>query len=197
MKRQSRGKLAGKILNTIFPTRISTLADLVLPYIENGDKVLDLGAGTGKIAEYILDRKKIKLTLLDVTDEYKETDLEIQLYDGVKVPYKSNSFDCVLIIATLHHCDDPGQVLREAARVSKDRILIKEDKVDSKLDFFLLEFWHTAVSFLLGQDLLFSFKRNAVWRRMCKKLGLKLYKTQEIRSPFYKPTKQILYVLKK
>lgn len=181
----------------ISPRRITSLANLALPHIKNGDKVLDLGAGSAKVAEYILERKDINLTLLDVTNEFNETDFKIQIYDGEKIPYKSNSFDCVLVITILHHCDNPGQVLKEAARISRDRVLVIEDKINSKLDFFLLEIWHTIVSVLLKQDLHFSFRRDTVWRGMCKKFGLKLHKTQEIRSPYYKPTKQILYVLKK
>ncbi len=197
MKKQLTSLMEKMLFGTLFPSRTSTLANLVLPYIKDKDKVLDLGPRTGKVAEYIVNHRDIKITLLDVTDEYRSVDLEIEVYNGETIPYKNNSFDCVLVISTLHHCDNPDQVIKEAARVSKDKILIFEDKVDSKIGFFLLEIWHTVGSVLIGDELFYSFKKDDDWRRKFKTNGLKFYKTKVIRSPWYKPTKQILYVLKK
>ena len=186
-----------KLLQKLFPTRASFITDLILPYIKDKDRVLDLGAGSGKVAEHILGKKDVKMTLLDVTDKYKDTNLEIELYDGEKIPYKSNYFDCVLIVFTLHHCEEPDLVLREAARVTKNKILVFEDKVDGKIGFFLLEIWHTAVSFLIGEGLFYSFRSDKAWKRKFEKLDLIIKEVKELRAPFYKPTKQILYVLRK
>ncbi len=82
-----------KIFAGLSSKKISVLAELTLPYIENGEKVLDFGCGTGLIAKYICDRKKVKMKLLDITDKRNETNLKIKVYDGKKAPYKDSSFD--------------------------------------------------------------------------------------------------------
>ncbi len=64
MKKQLTGLMERMLFGTLFPSRTSTLANLVLPYIKDKDKVLDLGPRTGKVAEYIVNHRDIKITLL-------------------------------------------------------------------------------------------------------------------------------------
>ena len=71
--------ISHEVLGFLFPTRISTLAGLILPYIKDGDRVLDLGAGTGRIAGYVSSKKKVKITPMDVTDKNNETSLDFKV----------------------------------------------------------------------------------------------------------------------
>jgi ubiquinone/menaquinone biosynthesis C-methylase UbiE len=68
----------------------------------------------------------VNIICLDVVNEH-QTDVPFLMYDGKKIPYEDNTFDAVLLIYTLHHCDDPIEVLKEARRVSKGKIIIFED----------------------------------------------------------------------
>jgi SAM-dependent methyltransferase len=47
-------------------------------------------------------------------------------YDGQTIPYDDGTFDWVTIVDVLHHTDDPAAVLREAARVARKGIVIKD-----------------------------------------------------------------------
>lgn len=197
MIRKKVNRRLQKLLEALFPARASLIANLILPYLKDKDIVLDLGAGSGKVTEAILAKKHLKLIPLDVADRCQATYLEIQRYDGEKIPFKTNYFDCVLLVFVLHHCEEPDLVLKEAVRVTKNKILVFEDKIESKVGFFLLKIWHTVVSILIGEDLFYSFRKDRAWQKKFKKLGLKVRERRELRLPFYKPTKQILYVLEK
>jgi ubiquinone/menaquinone biosynthesis C-methylase UbiE len=45
------------------------------------------------------------------------------------IPYtfKDLSFDAVIVILTRHHLDEPLKVLKEAARLSSDKLILLED----------------------------------------------------------------------
>lgn len=173
------------------------LAETILPFIRNGEKVLDLGCGSGEIAEYINQRREIKINLLDITRKYKKTDLKIELYDGGKIPYQDNSFDTVLVVFVLHHCENPNLTLEEAVRVSQNKVIVFKDTFETKLGFFLITVWHMAISFAVGEELFFTFIPDQVLKKRFKKLGSKTLATREIRLPFYKPIKQKLFVMTK
>lgn len=177
--------------------RDANFGDLVLDFVEDGDRLLDLGGRTGDIAEYIDKKKKVKITLLDLTDGFSQTKFPIKVYDGKKIPFDANQFNCVLLSFVLHHSDDSALTLREAVRVTKEKIIIFEDIYEDRLGLFLTQTWDRLVCFLGGGKGPFSFKKDKQWRKEFKKLGLRTLFAKEIRFPFYRPTKQKCYVLSK
>lgn len=186
-----------RIFADLSSKKISVLAELTLPYIENGEEVLDFGCGTGLIAKYICDRKKIKMNLLDITDKRNETNLKIKVYDGKKAPYKDGSFDAVLAIFVLHHSGKPEEVLKEITRITRNRIIILEDLIYTRFDRLILTIWHTIPTILFGGKMFFNFKTDQELKIQFNKLGLKIVATEDFRFPSIKPTKERLYVLEK
>lgn len=85
-------------------------------YREDGDKILDLGCGNGRFFE-MLDGKNIEYTGADVSNElvkiarkkYPSTTFDL-LKDPIKLPYGSNKFDKVFMLAVFHHI--PGREVR-------------------------------------------------------------------------------------
>ena len=59
--------------------------ELVAKHITEGSRVLDIGAGTGWVAQRLRERKACEVQLVDVVDR-NETTLPLQLYDGRKLP---------------------------------------------------------------------------------------------------------------
>ncbi len=115
---------------------------LICPHLPPG-RVLDLGAGTGHTAA-LLAQEGWQVTMADVRPHAgalgqrlvahpiaarlgREFGVPRVLYDGLTLPFAGQAFDVVLLAFVLHHCTDPQAVLREAARVSRGRVLVLED----------------------------------------------------------------------
>jgi ubiquinone/menaquinone biosynthesis C-methylase UbiE len=52
--------------------------------------------------------------------------IPVTQFDGDRVPFESRSFDYVTIVDVLHHTNDPAAVLREACRVARKGVVIKD-----------------------------------------------------------------------
>lgn len=187
-----------KLLLKINYNRTQNIAEIVLPFINTGDKVLDLGAGPGKIAKYLFEKKEIKINLLDIVDNCNQTNLPLKVYDGTKIPYKDNYFECTLVIFVLHHSQDPDLTLSEATRVVKNRIIIFEDVCNNKLEFFLTFAWDVLVNSVIGgEEISLKFKSDQEWKKRFSELDLTVLYEKKVRLPFYRPTNQKVYVLSK
>ena len=187
------------LLLGIIKKRIDSIVDPSIDFIENGDNILDIGAGTGWVAEEIKKRKKTNATLLDVTD-FNQTDLKLVLYEGKIMPFEDNSFDVVFINFVLHHTDNPIEVLKEAKRVSRRNVIIFEDTYTSGTGYFFLCLWDyisNLPSFLVApftEKMPFNFKTVTDWRNVFYNLDLKIISEKEYRGNI---AKHVLFVLKK
>lgn len=132
-------------------------------------KVLDVGAGRCYIAKELQAKNKVKVTCLDIKD-LSQTGMKVVVYNGIKIPFKSNNFDTALIAYVLHHCEEPLKVLKETIRVCKGNIIIFEDTKPSAFTK-LMDFLSNK---LRGVDTPFKFKTEREWVGIFKKLNLKI-----------------------
>jgi len=102
--------------------RIRTMAGL----IEKGDKVLDVGCGNGHFGYAVGQRFKAKVSGVDVVD-YKDAEIPHEIYNGQEIPHKDKAFDAVILAFMLHHVKHQKELLTEAIRVSKGKVIIFED----------------------------------------------------------------------
>jgi ubiquinone/menaquinone biosynthesis C-methylase UbiE len=114
--------------NFVMPSREEILVEKIAPYIKPEQRVLEIGAGNGLVAEMLHQQTGAQFTLLDVVD-YNRSQLPLQVYDGKTLPFEENAFDATMLVFVLHHNQDPRPVLREALRVSKQNVLIVENDV--------------------------------------------------------------------
>lgn len=92
-------------------------------------KVLDIGTGTGRVAELLLDeaehvvgldRSPEMLRLARARLQAKPSDgWELIQGDFVALPFEAESFDTVVLHQVLHYASDPAMPLAEAARVCR------------------------------------------------------------------------------
>lgn len=152
---------------------------------KKNDIILDIGGGTGYLANKISDRCKKVIVLdssskmLEQTKKYKKRNLTVRKADALSIPYKNNYFDAVLFIDSLHHIKKIDAALKEARRVLKKngRIIILEftretflGKYVQFLDWLFIE----KVRFLNPEEL----------REKCLKAGFK-GKTKRISKKEY------------
>lgn len=111
----------------IFGRRVDALADALAAAIPAGPgRILDLGCGDGQVAVALMQRRpELSVEGVDVLVR-PVTHIPVTRYDGVTLPFGDGTFDHVTIVDVLHHTDDPGAVLAEAARVARSGVVVKD-----------------------------------------------------------------------
>lgn len=141
-----------------------------------GSRILDVGAAEGWVGEAIQrDAPDREVHLLDVVD-LNRTALPHRMYDGRKFPFESDSFDTVLVMLTLHHCEDPDIVLREASRVARRRVIVTESTYRHTIGRRLLWLMDTAVNSARSKRLMpeaIHFRRADAWLAAFRTAGLR------------------------
>lgn len=138
--------------------------------------VLDVGAGTGEMAQAISAfRPELMLSGIDVQIRPK-TFIPIVEYDGKRLPFDDASFDAVITVDVLHHCNDPAEALQECARVSKKWIIIKDHVANSNCDRKILKFMDWVGNRAHGVVLPYNYLSTSEWSSAFDKSGLKIIK---------------------
>lgn len=120
--------------------RAHTLACHLAELIPREANVLDIGCGDGSIAHLIMQRRPdVRIAGVDVLLREKSC-IPIQWFDGRVIPFADDSFEVAMFVDVLHHTDDPLVLLREAARVARKAVILKD---------------HTRNGFLAGPTLRF------------------------------------------
>jgi ubiquinone/menaquinone biosynthesis C-methylase UbiE len=137
-----------------------------------GQKVLDLGCGSGIFGKKISEKLKKEVMGIDVIDK-RVYPITFQIYDGKSIPFSNDYFDVVIIAFVLHHTKYPISILKEAKRVGK-RIIIFEDLSEGILGkVYCFLHWITWNLFF-GKSPKFNFYTAKEWKEIFKNLGLNL-----------------------
>lgn len=126
--------------SAVFGRRVRILAKHLAEVIPGGGRVLDLGSGDGSIAAALMSlRPDLSVEGVDVMLRPR-TKIPVTMYDGVTLPFKDQSFDYVTIVDVLHHTADPAAILREARRVVRQGIVVKDHLLEGMLAAPILRF---------------------------------------------------------
>lgn len=110
----------------IYDRRILALADYLAPLLPANARVLDVGCGDGLLDTLLMQRRSdVAIEGVDVLLRPK-THIPVTVFDGSHIPHGDRSFDAVIFVDVLHHIEDPMVILREAFRVAKTCVVIKD-----------------------------------------------------------------------
>jgi SAM-dependent methyltransferase len=110
----------------IYGRRIRRLSELLAELTPPSCSLLDVGCGDGKLARALLDKRPdLRIEGVDVLVRDRVW-LPVQAFDGKSLPHPACSFDGVMLIDVLHHTRDPLMLLREALRVSRRWLIVKD-----------------------------------------------------------------------
>lgn len=134
--------------------------------------VLDVGCGDGHLAARLREKRPdIVVEGIEVLARDKAW-IPVQHFDGLTIPYKSASMDVVMFIDVLHHTDDPVSLLREAARVARKSIIIKDHLADGFLAESTLHFMDRIGNARYGVALPGNYWRLSQWEKAFDALAL-------------------------
>ena len=174
----------------------------IAPWVERGQRVLDVGGGTGFISRWLRDRTGVAPTMTDVV-EYRNRDRSIpflRLHDPFRLPVADASFDVVLMMFVMHHierAEDQVRLLSEAVRVARSRLIVLEDTPGNAVDRVM----NTAWDWLLNQrhrvPTPFTFRDVDGWLRQFKEMDLSIVHVETYRPmwPTLKTYPHSIFVL--
>jgi SAM-dependent methyltransferase len=110
----------------VFGRRVRVLSEILATTLPRDARVLDVGTGDGSIAANIMKhRADLAIEGVDVFQR-PTMHIPVTVFDGHHLPFADRAFDCVLFVDVLHHTDDAGILVREAARVANNSVVIKD-----------------------------------------------------------------------
>jgi SAM-dependent methyltransferase len=156
----------------VSPRRIGRLAQKIAELVPAGARILDVGCGDGRVAfEVSKLRPDVRLEGIDVLIR-KETLIPVTRFDGERIPYEDASFDVVMLIDVLHHANDPQVLLREAKRVARQAVVIKDHTRAGFLAGPRLRFMDWVGNARHGVVLPYNYWSRNRWHSELKNLGL-------------------------
>ena len=158
--------------NIALNRRVQVLSREIAALLPDNCTVLDVGCGSGEIAQAIVaQRENLSLRGIDVLVR-PDCAVEISHYDGITLPEPDNSYDFVTIIDVLHHTADPMVLMREACRVARRGVIIKDHNCNSKIRRAIMTVTDTLGNWQFGVPLLFNFWPTARWQNAWSELGV-------------------------
>ena len=152
--------------------RASVLAAHFAELIGQGHSVLDVGCGDGLIDRLILDRRA-DLQICGV-DPLLRPDARIRVmpFDGQRLPFPDRSWDTVLFCDVLHHTERPVDLLREAVRVVRYSVVVKDHCVKGVLARATLRFMDVVGNLPHGVPLTYNYLTAEQWQDAWRVTGL-------------------------
>lgn len=148
----------------VFKRRTRVLSEKLAALMPDNARLLDIGCGDGTINKLISQfRPDLTISGTDLIVR-PETHIPVEQFDGITLPYGDNSVDTTLFVDVLHHTDDPEILLKEAARVSRRYVIIKDHRRDGFLAGPTLRFMDWVGKKPHGIPLPYNYWSEEQWR---------------------------------
>lgn len=172
--------------------RVDVLSRHIAEMLPPEAVVLDVGCGDGRLARLVQERRKdITISGLDVLVR-PQTEIRVRQFDGRNLPLDSGSVDVVMFIDVLHHTEDPMILLREAQRVARKGVLIKDHVVKGLLAWSTLRFMDRVGNRRHGVALPHNYWTQSQWTRAFSQLGL-AFETWKSRLGLYPAPANLIF----
>ncbi len=176
----------------VFRRRTLVLSAALAELVPSGTALLDVGCGDGTIA-YLIGQTTAQVSIqgLELTPR-PSCLIECGRFDGTTIPLPESSVDMCLFVDVLHHTDHIEGLLREARRVARRHVLIKDHLCESRFDHAVLSFMDWVGNHPHGVRLLYNYQSKAQWSGILSASGLRPVNWNEV-LPLYPPPFNLLF----
>jgi ubiquinone/menaquinone biosynthesis C-methylase UbiE len=156
----------------VFNRRVSVLGEALGALVEPGSDILDVGTGDGQIARLIAAQAPdTSVRGIDIMAR-PTSHIPVDIFDGQTIPHPDKSFDVVSFVDVLHHTDDPRILLKEAARVARKAVILKDPFSQNAVDHMTLRFMDWVGNAPHGVVLPYNYGSRADWENWYAEAGL-------------------------
>jgi SAM-dependent methyltransferase len=129
---QMMSTIMRRMHKSVYAARTRALIAVICPVLNEGDRVLDIGCGTGALGRSIMDSqlcpRGVQVEGLERVRRGDEP-IPVHAYDGVRAPMADGSYDVVMLADVLHHEPDEARLLSEARRLARRIVIIKDHRL--------------------------------------------------------------------
>ncbi len=156
----------------VFGRRVQVLSSWFARLLPQGVRLLDVGCGDGQMAAVLLS-KRPDLTIrgIDVLSRDR-SHIPVEMFDGRRFPFDRESFDVVMFSDVLHHTEDPAILLKEARRVARRNVLIKDHYRKGMAAYARLRFMDWVGNARFGVALPYNYWTEEEWHAAWPETGL-------------------------
>lgn len=166
--------------------RVRVLAEVLADMVPEHEActILDIGAGDGRLAQALVrHRPMVSIRGIDLFVR-ADAAIDVDVFDGQHIPLADKSVDYGLLVDVLHHTDDPLILLREARRVCRRGLLLKDHFCQDWLAWSTLRFMDGVGNRRFGVRLPHNYLSPAQWQKAWQITGWRPGKLTE-RLPLY------------
>lgn len=131
------------VLDSVMERRARQLTEQVREWLPAEGPLLDVGSGTGHLAARLERELGMDVVTADVSDMHVTGPAPVLIADGV-LPFDDGTFSCALLFFMLAYPEQPAAVLAEAARVSRDPIIVVQSLYSGRFGHA----WHRGREFV-------------------------------------------------
>jgi ubiquinone/menaquinone biosynthesis C-methylase UbiE len=194
-------KVIHTLLYLILRKTINSNLSIIFGFLTDCRNIIDVGCGNGLTALLISEKLDKKVSCLDTGDFRwgQAKKLEHNIYNGEKIPYSDNSYDCAMVFFVLHHTQNPKNLLKECVRISRNKILILEETYNSKFQNTLMVIYDLFLNYLIFGEKISTpnFYTEKKWSSIFRDLHIRNVEKINFSKKWWRIPNRVLYVLNK
>jgi SAM-dependent methyltransferase len=160
-----------------YEERLRRLVDAMLPEIRPGDRILDVGCGSGRLLHALAQDPRcpagVRMHGLERVPRGGEP-IPVTAYPGGRMPFEDRAFDLVVVADVLHHEPEEAALLAECARVAGRAVLLKDHARVGPLAQARISLLDWAANAPYGVPCLYRYHTLGEWHALAASAGLRV-----------------------